>query len=73
MSRGNFIYKRLGEKILHYRKKKGFSQNQLALISDIDRSYIGKLEQGKANPTFTILIKLSKGLKTKLSRLLKGV
>jgi transcriptional regulator with XRE-family HTH domain len=71
--RGNFIYQRLGERIYFQRKKKGLSQERLSVLSEVDRTYIGKVEQGKANPSFKILVKLSKGLKVKLSTLLRGV
>jgi transcriptional regulator with XRE-family HTH domain len=71
--RGNFIYKRLGERILTRRKKKGLSQEDLSILTDIDRTYVGKVEQGKANPSFKTLVKISKALKVKLFELLKGV
>ncbi|MBI2641503.1 helix-turn-helix transcriptional regulator [Candidatus Roizmanbacteria bacterium] len=71
--RGNFFYKRLGERIITERKNKGFSQEQLALLSDVDRTYLARIEEGKANPTIKVLGKLSKVLKVRLNRLLKGV
>lgn len=71
--RGNFIYQRLGERIFIRRKKKGLSQEDLSILSDVDRTYIGKVEQGKANPSFKILVKISRSLKLRLSELLKGV
>jgi len=71
--RGNFIYQRLGEKIFARRKKKGLSQEDLSILSDVDRTYIGRVEQGKANPSFRTLVKLSRALKIKLSELLRGV
>ena len=71
--RGNFFYKRLGERIVRARKKRQLSQEELALLSDIDRTYIARLEEGKANPSIKVLNKLSRVLKTRLSYLLKGV
>lgn len=70
---GNFIYQKLGKKIIATRKKRGFSQEQLALNSDIDRTYIARMETGKANPTLKVLKKISKKLKIKLSTLLEGI
>jgi len=55
------------------RKKKGLSQEDLSILSDVDRTYIGRVEQGKANPSFRILVKISRALKMRLSQLLKGV
>ena len=65
--RGNFFYKRLGERIVRARKKRQLSQEELALLSDIDRTYIARLEEGKANPSIKVLNKLSRVLKTRLS------
>ena len=71
--RGNFFYKRLGEKILNARHKKKISQEQLSLLADVDRTYIARIEEGKANPTVKILNKLRKVLNIKLEKLLENV
>lgn len=71
--RGNFVYQRLGKAILIRRKKKELSQEELAILSQIDRTYVGRLEQGTANPSFKIIVKIAKALRVKLSELLKGV
>jgi len=71
--KGNFFYKRLGERIVFERSRKNFSQEQLGLICDVDRTYIARIEEGKANPTVKALNKIAKGLKIRLSHLLKGV
>ena len=73
MGRGNFFYQRLGKGIINSRKKRKLSQEQLALLSDIDRTYLARIEEGKANPTIKVLKKLSRVLKTRVSFLLKGV
>ncbi len=71
--RGNFFYQRLGERLYAEREKRKLSQEQLGLISDVDRSYIARIEKGGANPTLRVLNKLAKALKIRLSQLLKGV
>ena len=71
--KGNFIYQRLGEKLSRIRKQKDFSQDTLSSFCDVDRTYIAKIENGKANPSFKVLMKIAKGLKIKLSKLLEGV
>lgn len=71
--RGNFFYKRLGQQIVNERKKKKFSQEQLALLSDIDRTYLARIEEGKANPSIKILYKIARTLKVKIYDLLHGV
>jgi len=71
--RGNFYYKRLGEHIISAREKKKLSQEQLALLSDIDRTYLARIEEGKANPSLKILHKISMILRVKLQKLFLGV
>lgn len=71
--RGNFYYKRLGERIISERKKKNLSQEQLAFLSDLDRTYLARIEEGKANPSVRVLHKLSRILKIKIKKLLEGV
>lgn len=71
--RGNFFYHRLAKRIIKERKKKKISQEQLALLSEIDRTYIARIEEGKANPTVKILNKIAKILRVRLWKLLKGV
>lgn len=68
---GNYYYKKLGETIIQTRKKKGLSQDQLAILSDIDRSYLAEVEEGKANPSIKFLYKIAKILKIKVNELLK--
>ena len=73
MTRGNFYYKRLGESIITHRKKLELSQQQVATLSDVDRSYLAEVEEGKANPSIRFLHKISKILKLKVGRLIKDL
>lgn len=41
----------LGTRLVEVRKSKGFTQEQLAYASGIDRSYVGKIERGQVNLT----------------------
>ncbi len=71
--KGDFFYKRLGERIFSERKRKKLSQEKLSLLSDIDRTYIVRIESGKANPSMRILRKISRVLKIKVDKLVSGV
>lgn len=71
--RGNFYYQRLGEKLISERKKMQLSQEELALLSDVDRTYLARIEEGKANPTVKVLYKLARKLKVKIAVLLENV
>ncbi len=71
--KGNFFYRRLGGKIFHQRKSKELSQEQLALLSTVNRTYLSKIEKGRANPSVRILGKLARVLRVKIKDLLDGV
>lgn len=69
--RGNFYYKRLGETIINCRKQRKLSQQKLAILSDVDRSYLAEVEEGKANPSIKFLGKISKILKIRVGKLMR--
>lgn len=71
--RGNFIYKKIGGKILVERKKKRFSQELLADVSHMDRTYLARIEEGKANPSVRVLHKIARNLGVKIYQLFNGV
>jgi len=52
-----------GERIKILRKQKGLSQEELALNSGIDRSYLGKIERGESNIALKKIILISNALK----------
>mgnify|MGYP001089562171 CR=1 FL=1 len=61
---------KFAEKLKKLRKERGLSQEALALLCDIDRTYIGRIENMKRNPSLEILNKIAKGLGIKLIELL---
>lgn len=67
----NYYYEKLGESIIKTRKKENLSQDQLAILSDVDRSYLAEVEEGKANPSIKFLHKIAKALKIRVGELLK--
>lgn len=71
--RGNFFYSRLGRLVSRYREKKNLSQESVAFICEVDRTYISRIEKGKANPTIKTLWKISLALKIKLWQLLRDL
>ena len=72
-SRKHADLKKVGLNIREARKEKGLSQESLALISDLDRSYVGGVERGERNIAIVNLKKISDALKIPVSQLLKGL
>ena len=50
---------KVGENIRRLRIKEGFSQEEFALITKIDRSYMGRIERGEANITIKVIDTIS--------------
>jgi len=63
--------KLLGQRIKSLRKIKGYTQEQLAEIIDINPKYLSSIERGEENPTLDLFLRLAQGLKVELSDLLR--
>jgi transcriptional regulator with XRE-family HTH domain len=59
-----------GKKVRAIRKEKNLSQEELASLANIDRSYMGHIERGEKNITLTKLYQVSDALGVPASELL---
>lgn len=59
-----------GQLVRKHRKEKNISQEKLALLCNIDRSYMGRIERGEVNITLERLYELADALKISVSELL---
>lgn len=55
-------YQQFGLNVVYYRKKKRYSQTQLAELVDIHRTYVSSIELGKVSVSFDVLFKLAEVL-----------
>jgi len=69
--RGQPALLKLGATIRALRLEKGLSQEALAEIANIDRSYMGGIERGEHNSTFINLIRIADALNLKTHQLLE--
>jgi len=51
-----------GDVVRGYRKGKGFTAEKLAKLSNIDRTYISKIERGKHTPDISVVERMSHAL-----------
>ena len=65
--------KKLGNNIRVLRHQKGLSQEQLAELTGLHRTYIGGIERGERNVSLLNLIRLSKALDITVSRMVEGI
>jgi transcriptional regulator with XRE-family HTH domain len=64
---------KIGERIRTARRALKWSQEDLADKAGIDRSYIGGVERGERNLSFTTLCKIVSVLGVTVSRLTEGI
>jgi transcriptional regulator with XRE-family HTH domain len=67
------ILAELGSRIRAQRKRIGLTQEQLALVAEVDRSYFGAVERGERNITFTVLCRLAMALECDVATLTVGL
>ncbi|WP_028611900.1 helix-turn-helix domain-containing protein [Paenibacillus harenae] len=63
----------IGENIRQLRKKRGLSQEQLALRAEINASYMGQVERGEKNPTIDVLSKIAFALQTPIEQIVNVI
>ncbi len=67
------ILKRLGQQIRDLRLEKSISQEELAAIAGVNRTYIGMVERGEKNITILTLARLSEALGVNLTKIIKVI
>ncbi|UOB16117.1 helix-turn-helix domain-containing protein [Abyssalbus ytuae] len=63
------LKKKIGQRIVELRIKRGWSQSDLARACNKDRQAMEKLENGKVNPTLYSLLEISRALGVQLKDL----
>jgi len=65
------VYQQIIKRIVQERKRQGITQERLATLSDVDRTHMGLIEQGRRKPTLSTLNKIVKALNLTLEQLFK--
>ena len=63
----------LGERIRNMRDLRGWSQEDFALRSGLDHTYVGGIERGVRNPTLKTLEAMARCLGLTISELVAGI
>lgn len=64
------LARKFGEKLRYKRTRMGISQDGLALLAEIDRSYVGRIERGEVNITLEKAYQLAEVLQCDIRDLL---
>ena len=62
----------IGLNILHYRKEKGYTQQQLAEMTSYSKNHIQQIETAKATPSVIELLDIAKALDIPVSKLFES-
>lgn len=62
-----------GQKVQYVRNERKFSQEKLAELSELDRTYISSVERGQRNISILNIIKIADALGVSASSLLAGL
>ena len=65
------IKEKFGKNLKRLRLEKGVSQESLAMLADLDRTYIPSIEKGARNVSITVVEKLANALDTPISEFFK--
>lgn len=60
---------KFGNQVKKLRLERGLSQEKLALEANLDRTYIPSIEKGERNVSITVIEKIAKALKVKITDL----
>jgi transcriptional regulator with XRE-family HTH domain len=72
MKNNSAILIKFGEKVREIRTQKGLSQEQLAHIANVHRTYIGMIERAEKNITLINIEKIANALGIDIKDLLNG-
>jgi transcriptional regulator with XRE-family HTH domain len=61
----------LGRRIRTLRTVKGLTQQELGNKADVDYKFVGEIERGNMNPSFKVLVKISRVLDIELPEILR--
>jgi transcriptional regulator with XRE-family HTH domain len=67
----NPVLRRFGDALREERKRRGISQEQLALQAEVNRTYMGGVERGEENISLLTVAKIASVLKVKPSEILE--
>lgn len=66
----NELFVRFGQKLRRIRERKGISQEKLAELAGLHRTYVSSVERGERNISLQNIARLAKALEVTMARLM---
>ncbi len=73
MVRDEVLFKSFGGRVRSLRQSAGLSQEALAELCELDRTYVGGIERGERNPSLRNIARLATALGVSLGEIMQGV
>jgi transcriptional regulator with XRE-family HTH domain len=73
MQSHEIVLARFGQRLRELRLRKNLSQEALAELAQLDRTYISGIERGKRNPSLRNLISIANALEISLASLFEDI
>ncbi len=73
MATNYILLKKFGDRVQSLRNQAGISQEKLAELAEMHRTYISGIERGERNVSLVNIMRLANALNVSVSKLMKGI
>ena len=73
MATNHVLLKKFGDRVQSLRNQAGISQEKLAEMAEMHRTYISGIERGERNVSLINIMRLASALNVSVSKLMKGI
>ena len=73
MATNHILLKKFGERVQSLRNQAGISQEKLAELAEMHRTYISGIERGERNVSLINIMRLANALNLPVSKLMEGI
>ena len=73
MATHHILLKKFGDRVQSLRNQAGISQEKLAEMAEMHRTYISGIERGERNVSLINIMRLASALNVSVSKLMKGI
>ena len=73
MATNHILLKKFGDRVQSLRNQMGISQEKLAELAEMHRTYISGIERGERNVSLINIMRLANALNVSVSKLMEGI
>ena len=73
MATNHILLKKFGDRVQSLRNQAGISQEKLAEMAEMHRTYISGIERGERNVSLINIMRLASALNVSVSKLMEGI